>query len=681
MAEVALAYVPFGALERPSLAVGLLKAALARAGIGCDVRYSNFEFAERVGLELYGKLAWVREEMIGEWIFSGAAFPDFNFDVDVYLEQVLDSFYPSADERARQFGRDYLLYAREEADAFIDDQARALLDAGARIVACSSTFNQNTASLALTRRVKQLDPSVVTVIGGANCEAAMGVAMARNFEWLDYVASGEAELSFPELCRAILESDGPVPEKELPYGTISARAADRHRLAPPRAMVRDLEATPVPDFDDYFAALERYSARDCITPGLAAETARGCWWGAVHHCKFCGLNGGAMDFRSKEPERVRSEMKSLSSKYGVKRFMMADNILDHSYYRSLLPTLSGMGYEMYLEIKANVSRAQLQALKDAGAAWLVAGIEGLHDGALKLMDKGTSGWLNVQMLKWSRGIGIHVSWNMLCGLPGEQDEWYGEMAEWLPLIYHLEPPNDMRIIRFDRFSPYQARPDDYGLTLRPAWPYAHIYPLPPEELDDLVYFFEQEGRDPVHINPFRQRLNASGLPSLGGPGRDGLQQLIHEWIRLFRSDSPPVLRMTDEGDRIRIVDTRPVAPAERVTLDGLASRVYRACDRAATHQSLLAVLAKDGGPAVDPAEVDSHLGDLVARKLMVRFGDRYLALAVSGPMPPLPWMNQDGYPGGWFVYPRPPVIPDGLKRFIRARKAQREAAPATGART
>src|ERR1700691_2489378 len=115
MADVSLVYLPFGALERPSLALGLLKVALRKVNISCEVRYCNFAFAERIGLELYSKLAWVREEMVGEWIFSAAAFPDFEPDIDRYLDTILLSFYPDGDVKAPAFGRDFLLFAREEA--------------------------------------------------------------------------------------------------------------------------------------------------------------------------------------------------------------------------------------------------------------------------------------------------------------------------------------------------------------------------------------------------------------------------------------------------------------------------------------------------------------------------------------------------------------------------------------
>ncbi|MFD9332946.1 RiPP maturation radical SAM C-methyltransferase [Streptomyces sp. NPDC060028] len=680
MPDVSLVYVPFGALERPSLALGLLKAGLTQRSIDCEVRYTTFDFAERVGLELYSKLAWVREEMLGEWVFAHVAFPHFKPEREDYLDRVLDSFYAVEDEKGREFGRSYLLFARHEAEAFIEQQSAAVLSGSPRIVAVSSTFNQNCAMLALTRRIKALAPHVTTVVGGANCEGTMGVAMARHFPWLDYVVSGEGETVFPQLCERLLSEAGEPPTRDLPYGVLASRAV-RSALpmvgsaapaTPPRSMEQSLEDCPIPDFDDYFDSLAAYRDRDCITPGLVVETARGCWWGAVHHCTFCGLNGGAMTFRAKTAERVQFELRTLSSRYGLKRFLVADNILDQAYYRDLLPALADLPdedrYELYLEIKANVNYSQLEALHAAGARWLVAGIESLHDDVLRLMDKGTWGWLNLQVLKWSRGLGIHISWNMLCGLPGERDEWFREMAELLPLVSHLEPPNDVRAIRFDRFSPYQARPQDFGLSLSPSWPYSYLYPFDQSALQDLVYFFETAGQDPVHLNPFRHGLDVKdNLPSLGGPGRDALQDEVRRWVRLFRSPDPAVLRMTEEADRTTILDTRPVAPSREVVLAGLAHRVHRACDRAATVQRVHGELITDGGSPVRVEEVQRQLDALVEARLLVRLGQRYLALAVRGEMPNLPWKNEEGYPGGWFVYPRPPRFPAALEEFMNRR--------------
>ena len=75
--------------------------------------------------------------------------------------------------------------------------------------------------------------------------------------------------------------------------------------------------------------------------------------------------------------------------------------------------------------------------------------------------------MNLMLLKWGRELGIRISWNMLVSIPGVPDECYGEMADWLALVHHLEAPQGTTPIRFDRFSPYQQQQDRYGLKLSP----------------------------------------------------------------------------------------------------------------------------------------------------------------------------------------------------------------------
>jgi hypothetical protein len=45
--------MPFGALERPALALGLLHSHCRRLGVPCETRYFTFTFADMVGLGDY----------------------------------------------------------------------------------------------------------------------------------------------------------------------------------------------------------------------------------------------------------------------------------------------------------------------------------------------------------------------------------------------------------------------------------------------------------------------------------------------------------------------------------------------------------------------------------------------------------------------------------------------------
>ncbi|MFZ0228010.1 MAG: RiPP maturation radical SAM C-methyltransferase, partial [Mycobacterium sp.] len=207
-------------------------------------------------------------------------------------------------------------------------------------------------------------------------------------------------------------------------------------------------------------------------PRVTFETSRGCWWGAKHHCTFCGLNGLSMTYRSKESQRAFDELMTLSQRYPDRPISIVDNILDTSYFRTFLPQLrdSSASLSLFYEIKANVSKDQLRVLRDAGVTVVQPGIESLSTHVLRLMRKGVTMLQNIQTLKWCKELGMDVEWNVLWGYPGETASDYEQCAAIVPLLTHLQPPGGKAPIRLDRFSPYFEQALNFGISnVRPAF--------------------------------------------------------------------------------------------------------------------------------------------------------------------------------------------------------------------
>jgi magnesium-protoporphyrin IX monomethyl ester (oxidative) cyclase len=527
---------------------------------------------------------------------------------------------------------DSLERLRAYAPTFVDEVARAVLARRPRLVGCSSTFEQHCASLALLRRIKELDPSVITMLGGANCEAEMGWGTIRCFPWVDVVVSGEADGLFAPLCQLLLDQGLDIPPALLPNGVMVQHHVRNRVFGPgalpvPRAVVEDVNSSPVPDYSDYMAALAASPLCSRVHPGMLVEFSRGCWWGEKHHCTFCGLNGGGMHYRAKHADRAMHELDALSEQSGVDGFMVVDNILDMSYLRTLLPSLAERGapYRLFFETKANLKREHVELLAKSGVLWIQPGIESFHDSLLKLMDKGATAAINLQVLKYCREFGIYATWNLLFGFPGEDDAWHAEVAEWLPLCFHLQPPKCVGRVLYDRFSMYHQSPSSYGLTLKPSPSYASVYPLGAEDITDLAYFFADE----------------SPQASFTGPGVRALASLVIEWFQLFERDLVPVLSMTVRGESVDIFDTRPCATQRRLTLEGLDARTYIACEPAAECHEICRRLGDHGA---DAAAVQASLDRLSALKLLAKVHGKYLALAVPGESPPL--IVEDEFPGG-----------------------------------
>lgn len=615
--DVVLVNMPFAEVQRPSIALGLLHASLKETEIRSEVVYANLSFAETVGLAVYQALqATATDHLLGEWCFSANLFQENEKQDEEYLNLVLEArtqgLPPLLEQR-----KEMMRWIRGRTSAFLDRLAEAIVARGPRIVGCSSVFQQHCASLALLKRIHKLSPEIILIMGGANCESEMGVETLSAFPWLDCVVSGEADAIFPDLCRILLEQGRECGAEALPDGAIlqAQIRAGWNGNKPPRPVIRDLDTLPIPDYEHYFEALRNSSLSTLVRPGLLAESSRGCWWGEKSHCTFCGLNGTGMAYRSKSAPRVLDELKELSQRHGIRSFQFVDNILDMSFFKTVLPQLAQAEpkYALFYETKANLKHEQVKMLAEAGVGWIQPGIESLDDNVLRLISKGNSTLMNLQLLKWAMEFGIHVSWNLLSGVPGACDSWYADMAEWLPAIFHFQPPSGVIRIRYDRFSPYHSRSQDFGLSLEPSRAYQYVYPFSRESLMRLAYSFEDSNR-PGHAHRGFQE----------GAGQQRLQDAVQEWNFVWNS-SRPQLQAVDDGERLQFLDTRPCASKRQWAAGDLESEIYRLCDCAQTPTALSEQLVARGRD-VSPEEIKSCIDTLCAAKVALHLNGKVLAL-------------------------------------------------------
>lgn len=465
--EVMLVSMPFSSPHYPNLALGLLKSLAEQAGTPCDVRYFSLDYLDALGLETYAALTEpsIYMAQAGEWVFAAAADPRLDPDDPAFLTDVLLRHHAEAYRPALILA---LMTARQGAADFIERCLNSVDWQRYALVGFTTSFQQTMPSLALARRIKARNPGIAIVFGGANCQDAMGRELLAQYPCIDAVCLGEGEHAFTEIIRrtqAVASLDG------------IAGVATRGQPMPTPAPRTDMASLPYPDFDAFFAQHAASPAATAFPPAVVFETARGCWWGAKHHCTFCGLNGTSMAFRSKSQDRAFDELAYLVTRHGVPDVANADNILDMAYFQEFLPRLaaSRLNLLIYYETKANLQPEQIELLARAGVRKIQAGIETLDTTLLKLMRKGSTALQNVQTLKLAAEAGIYVEWLALCGFPGETAAAYDRIAALLPALRHLQPPAAFLRARADRFSPYFDNPAEFGVTLEPLPAYRHIY--------------------------------------------------------------------------------------------------------------------------------------------------------------------------------------------------------------
>jgi ribosomal peptide maturation radical SAM protein 1 len=596
--------MPFQRAERPSIQLGLLKAIAEAHGHPVRTLHANLDFAVRIGVDHYQSLADHRGRQVGDWLFSVEAFGAAAPDPDGKLLDDTGLSYLDSPARGR------LLATREHdvpayLDALVEEFASEFGEV--RVAAFSSTFQQNVASFALARRLKERYPDLVTVFGGANFDGEMGLELVRSVHVVDFAVIGEGDTAFPRLLDALAGGEDP---SRIPG--VARRNGGDVVAAPPAAPRDRLNDLPVPDYTEYF---ERAARLGLPTDHVALpfESARGCWWGAKHHCTFCGLNGTTMRFRVKSPARVLDELDQQSRRHRTFRFDAVDNILDPAYLKTLLPAITEVrrDYEIFYEVKANLTRAQLKALAAAGVTRLQPGLESLSSAVLSLMDKGVRAAQNVNLLRWARYYGIAVGWNILWGFPGETATDYATQAAAVPHLVHLQPPASADRVWLERFSPLFTQRERFPMRWRaPDASYPYVYPST-VDIERVAYFFDYE------------------LEDVPAPATyDGLRAAVADWSTVWEAGEPPILMYRAAPGFLQIHDGRPERQGTYTFHDTLAA-IYLACvDRPRTATGVHRELDLD----VPVAAVQGAFGRFAERGLM--FLDDDLAIALALPATP-----------------------------------------------
>lgn len=614
----ALVCMPWGSIKKPSLAIPLLKRHAQMAGFSPEVHLLNIRFAEMLGLDLYEEFA--ERTLHPEWFFAQHLVGQGGLGW-------LNNSWEDLDETSS--GRDFkkqlikivgddegkcLRIATDFVPRFIDLCVSNIDWSKYMVVGFTTTFAQTLASALLAREIKLRHPEVRIVFGGANVDGEMGVELMNAFGWIDYVAHGEAEHSFPELLGRIAGSDFKAKITSVSYrdGEQIVRADHDH---PPFV---DLNSSPTPDYSDYVRELKRSGFSNKMALSLFFESSRGCWWGAKHHCTFCGLNGNGMTFRQKDPKKVVAEILELSHEYRCLNFSAADNILPREYFSEMLPALTeaDTDIQLFYEVKANLSKDQVRTLSRSGVRSIQPGIESFNSRLLTLMRKGVRAIQNIQLIKWCLEWGINPAYNILFGFPGETSEDYTDLPQIFRTISHLRPPGDLNPVLFERFSPYHFERERFELTLRPLSGYEFLFPPDRVSLEKIAYFFEGEW------------ANQKAEP------RSYMKPTLEEWERWKESwERQDTYCYYHRGPQYLVIfDNRKLHPGSigkgrRTHLTEPLASIYLFCDENRSFQAIAQETRRLFGSNWTDEKVLALLEQTVAQGYMFKEENRYLSLA------------------------------------------------------
>ena len=584
MQKVMLVSMPYTMLTMPSVGIAQLQAVVhekLKGQVEVDPAYCYLDFAEYVGFDQYDMIGRYEDKALLDWMFRQVAFAEPD-NVESYRE----FFFSDGNFPRKRKAFQFVLEKRRGINAFLDSLIARYRMRDYDVVGFTSMMSQNLASFALARRLKQLNPRVVTVLGGPNAEHPMGETIAEHIEQIDYVFSGEALVNFPQFLQALIAED---------YAAIrSLRGIHVHTAVEMRKAVGftgpafagipitianqsggcgtseleensgdafNLNDMPMLNYTAYVERVEQSPLRDQLTPDLIIlfQTSTGCWWADKVPCSFCGLTPHA--FRQMSSTKAKSYLNELIERYKGRfaTFSATDPCMPVEYPTEVFSEVNrDRAVIMQYEVKAKMPASDMVAMANANVILPQPGIESLSTRTLKIMRKGVTAFHNVQFLKNCAQHGLYPIWNILYGFPNKDyDELdTSKLIEDIQTLCHFPPPSSAVPIAFQRYSEYFKDPHKYGLKLRPLPSYFYVYPFDESVISELAYSFCDEKYERQQSSRHAAAIRA-------------LNTEVVNWMYRFRDRIPKLYFSGEQSiydSRFGEPTTLPITQAQRELL-------------------------------------------------------------------------------------------------------------------
>lgn len=282
-------------------------------------------------------------------------------------------------------------------------------------------------------RVRTALPDVKLVLGGFHATFA-AQKILREYQFLDYVVSGEAEHSFPKLIEHI-ERDSPPADVE----GVGFLDGGRVRTNPPR-LIKDLDALPFPA--RHLAQNVEYgychkNIRLTFGKFTTISSSRGC----PYRCAYCSCAAFSQrTWRPRSPESVVDELEQLHTD-GYECCVFVDDNLTHSRprMRRICELIRSKKIRMRLYFEGRADNAPFELLKDmkqAGFEVVYFGVESARQHVLDYYRKTVTPEQSEQAIANAKKAGMLVCTSYIVGAPSESIE---DMTKTIDFILKVRP--------------------------------------------------------------------------------------------------------------------------------------------------------------------------------------------------------------------------------------------------
>ena len=278
------------------------------------------------------------------------------------------------------------------------------------------------------RRLKEAHPGIRIIFGGAHPSGDPEECLRSGV--VDYVVVGEGEISLT----ALLEDLAAGREPGVIPGVWCM--TDGAVLPAPQSPVPNVHDLPRPAYD--LLDLEKYFRLDSpwhfpkSQRAVQFITSRGC----PYQCSYCHEIHGKK-FRGMAPEVVLDQMEWLVRTFGVREFMVVDDIFNFEPERAkqICRGIIERKLNVHLQFPNGVRGDRFDEelvglMKQAGTHFMAIAIETVSEKFQKLIRKNLKIDRALQTIHWVNQHGIEVSGFFMIGFPGETLEEVRKTADF-----------------------------------------------------------------------------------------------------------------------------------------------------------------------------------------------------------------------------------------------------------
>jgi anaerobic magnesium-protoporphyrin IX monomethyl ester cyclase len=364
----------------------------------------------------------------------------------------------------RTHGFDTLILDADVLNLRYDQALSSILDSDPDYIGFTATTSAISTASQLALSVKNVNPSIVTFIGGSHVCALPEITLLEN-PGFDFAVIGEGEHTVVEALQNLKQNNDLTTVKGL-----ALRKANNVFFTGLRPRIKDLDSLGYPAFDllPNLTKFYRVSTQSvCDLPSASLITSRGC----LGRCTFCDRSVFSNQVTFHSADYMVNLIGKLKKKYAIKCILFEDD-----NFMAFKPRLKRF-VELLKSNKTKISWSALSRidtidqesleLAREGGCWQIQ--YGIESGSQKILDFMQKGILVNQVekvLELTKKTGIEIKGFFMLGNPLEDESSIEETRR-------LVMKSSLSDIALTFFTPYPGSAiynniNAHG-TLRPKW--------------------------------------------------------------------------------------------------------------------------------------------------------------------------------------------------------------------